>query len=207
MRRIVLPLLLLCAVPLSAADWVPVVRDLESRVPRVHIAWSDGSSGVCSAVFINAATGYLISAAHCFDGAVEPHVTVASRDAAIVRSNRILDLAVLRVDPRKNDVTVPLAAETPPSGTEVAAAGYSFGFSQIITKYGRMSLPYLLQDGTQLVNVDIIAGDSGGALLNSDGELVGISSAVIALGPMHIGQIVPVERIRAYAEQYLPVVK
>jgi S1-C subfamily serine protease len=207
MRRIALPLLLLCAVPLIAADWVPVVRDLESRVPRVQIAWPDGSSGVCSAVFINAATGYLISAAHCFDGSVEPHLTVASRDAAIVRSNRILDLAVLRVTPRKNDVTVPLAQETPQRGTEVAVAGYAFGFQQLATQYGRMALPYRLEDGTQLVNVDLIAGDSGGALLDSDGALVGIVSAVISRGPMHLGVAIPVETIRDYVDVYLPAAK
>jgi S1-C subfamily serine protease len=190
--------------PADATDWVSVVRDIESRVPRVQIAWADGSSGSCSAVFINATTGYLVSAAHCFDGPVEPHITVASRDAAIVRSNRILDLALLRVTPRKGDVTVPLAAETPQRGTEVAVAGYAFGFAQLSTQYGRLALPYRLEDGTQLVNVDLIAGDSGGAVIDSSGALVGIVSAVIAHGPMHLGVVVPVERLRDYVGQYLP---
>jgi S1-C subfamily serine protease len=204
MRCLLPALLVVLSVPIAAADWVSVVRDIESRVPRVQIAWADGSSGSCSAVFINATTGYLVSAAHCFDGPVEPHITVASRDAAIVRSNRILDLALLRVTPRNGDVTVPLAAETPQRGTEVAVAGYAFGFAQLSTQYGRLALPYRLEDGTQLVNVDLIAGDSGGAVLDSSGALVGIVSAVIAHGPMHLGVVVPVERLRDYVGQYLP---
>jgi S1-C subfamily serine protease len=202
--RLLPALLVVLSVPIAAADWVPVVRDIESRVPRVQIAWADGSSGSCSAVFINASTGYLVSAAHCFDGPVEPHITVASRDAAIVRSNRILDLALLRVTPRKGDVTVPLAAETPQRGTEVAVAGYAFGFGQLSTQYGRLALPYRLEDGTQLVNVDLIAGDSGGAVIDSSGALVGIVSAVIAHGPMHLGVTVSVETIREYVGHYLP---
>jgi S1-C subfamily serine protease len=205
MRCLLPALLVALSVPLAAADWVPVVRDIEARVPRVQIAWSDGSSSSCSAVFINAETGYLVSAAHCFDGPVEPHITVAMRDAAIVRSNRILDLALLRVTPRRGDVTVPLAAETPQRGTEVAVAGYAFGFPQLSTQYGRLALPYRLEDGTQLVNVDLISGDSGGAVIDASGALVGIVSAVIAHGPMHLGVVVPVERLRDYIGQYLPV--
>jgi S1-C subfamily serine protease len=198
----------ICALPTQATDWVPVVKDLERRVPRMQIVYPDGKEGTCSAVFINAETGVLVTAAHC-TGHEEnrPDITIAGRDAAIARSNRILDLAVIRVDPQDTDEACPLAKATPPRGTEVAVAGYAFGFQQMPMQFGRMSLPFLREDGQQLVNVDMIAGDSGGALIDSTGALVGLVSAVKAHGPMHLGVAVPVEAIRDYVKQYLPVDK
>jgi S1-C subfamily serine protease len=206
MRRVVLPALLaVLSVPMLAADWVPVVKDIERKVPRLFVRWPNGDTGVCSAVFLNAETGFLITAAHCVEGD-GIHMTVGGRDAAVVRSNRILDLAVIRVAPNKYDVSCPLADSTPPRGTEVAIAGYAFGLTQLPVQFGRVSLPYLRDDGVQLVNVDVIAGDSGGALIDADGSLVGVVSAVLAAGPMHLAITIPVETIREYAGQYVPAV-
>lgn len=197
-------LLVLQAVPGRATDWVPVVKEIERKVPRVQIAKADGNQGTCSAVFLNASTGFLVTAAHCVDTDPLPHITVAGRDAAVVRVNRVLDLAVLRVDTKKTDVTCLLAKETPPRGTEVAVAGYAFGLQQLSMQFGRMSLPFLNEDGVQLVNIDMVAGDSGGAVLDATGSLVGLVSGVRAYGPMHLGVAIPVETIRDYAESYLP---
>ncbi len=198
----------LCALPTQATDWVPVVKDLERRVPRMQTAYPDGKEGTCSAVFINAETGVLVTAAHCTGNEENrPDITIAGRDAAIARSNRILDLAVIRVEPQDTDEACPLAKATPPRGTEVAVAGYAFGFQQMPMQFGRMSLPFLREDGQALVNIDMIVGDSGGALIDSTGALVGLVSAVRAYGPMHLGVAVPVEAIRDYVKQYLPVEK
>jgi S1-C subfamily serine protease len=201
--------LCLCALPTQATDWVPVVKDLERRVPRMQIAYPDGKrEGSCSAVFINSEQGVLVTAAHCTGSEDDrPDITIAGRDAAIARSNRILDLAIIRVEPQDEDEACPLAKATPPRGTEVAVAGYAFGFQQMPMQFGRMSLPFLREDGQQLVNIDMIVGDSGGALIDSTGALVGLVSAVKAYGPMHLGVAVPVEAIRDYVKQYLPVEK
>jgi S1-C subfamily serine protease len=203
MRRLLPALLVVLSVPVAAADWVPVVKDIERKVPRLKVYWPNGDTGVCSAVFINADTGYLVTAAHCVEGD-DIHLTVAGRDAAVVRYHRGIELAVVRVTPNKLDVTCPMAASTPPRGTEVAIAGYAFGFPQLSVQFGRLSLPYLRDDGVQLVNVDAISGDSGGALLDSDGALVGVVSAVLANGPMHLAVTIPIETIREYAGMYAP---
>jgi hypothetical protein len=97
--------LCLCALPTQATDWVPVVKDLERRVPRMQIAYPDGKrEGSCSAVFINSEQGVLVTAAHCTGSEDDrPDITIAGRDAAIARSNRILDLAIIRVEPQDED--------------------------------------------------------------------------------------------------------
>jgi S1-C subfamily serine protease len=57
------------------------------------------------------------------------------------------------------------------------------------------------------VNADLIFGDSGGAVINYQGQLVDMSSAIYDQGPAHMGVAVPVETLRSFMKQYLPASK
>ena len=185
-------------------DWTTQMEGIENKVPRIRMMKAEATSpGTCSGVFINATTGYVLTAAHCVDGTPPPHLTVAGREAQIVRVNRILDLAVLRVDPKGTDTTVLLAERTPPPGTPVAVAGYGFGSEVLFPQFGHIALP-LKDKERSYINVDLLVGDSGGAVIDRNGNLVGITSAVLHMGPMHIGISVPIEVIWDYVKQYLP---
>lgn len=208
MIRRLLPttLLIACAVlPLHAADWVPLVKDLAHKVPRIEIL-SGEDKGVCSGVWLNTDAGFVLTAAHCVatDSGTRLDITVAGRDAAVVRYNRLLDLAVLRVTPKHGDVAVELAERTPDLGTEVGVVGYAFGYKQAVVSVGRIAL--VLDDDQQQMRVDITAipGESGGALLDDQGRLVGMTSGIFYIGPSHLGSFVRVEDIREYVGQYLP---
>lgn len=191
---------------LHAAEWSEIVQHVEHRVPRVEILREGQTEPtICSGVFINAAAGYVLTAGHCVESSDRLDITVRGRDAAVVRYNRILDLGVLRVEPKKDDQTVPLAPATPPVGTPLAIVGHAFGYKQLTVTFGRISM--MLDDDQQLLRVDanLIPGQSGGALLDDQGRLVGLASAVYYIGPAHQAALVPVETIADYVRQYLPV--
>jgi S1-C subfamily serine protease len=198
------------ALPVRAADWVPVVKDLFKKVPRIEILTGASTMpGVCSGVWLNVDAGYVLTAAHCVSPPEHERldITVAGRDAAVVRSNRLLDIAVLRVEPQAGDVAMELAEKTPVLGTEVGIIGYAFGYKQAVVSVGRIAL--VLDDDKQQMRVDIMAipGQSGGALLDEQGRLVGMTSSIYFNGPAHLGSFVRVEDIRAYVSHYLPQAK
>lgn len=189
----------------QAADWLPVVKGLEHQVLRLEVLKA-GERGVCSAVVLNANAGFALTAAHCV--AVDPteriDLTVAGREAAVVRANRLLDLAVVRMDPSASDASMPLAPQTPPAGSPLAVVGFAFGSKQQILQFGHVALMRDREDDNMRMAVDVISGDSGGAAIDEQGRLIGMISAVNYYGPMHLGVAVPVEAVRAYVKQYLP---
>ncbi len=191
--------------PVAAADWPAIVKGIEHRVPRVEIlSAKDDSPAICSGVFV--APGVVLTAAHCVHSADGSRldVTVDRREAAVARYSRILDLAVLRVEPKGSDVIVPLADKTPPVGTEVCAAGFSFGYRHLSVTFGRLAL--VLDDDGQQMRVDgtLVPGMSGGPLLDDQGRLVGIASGIYYIGPAHLSALVRIEDVRDYAGMYLP---
>jgi S1-C subfamily serine protease len=97
-----------------------------------------------------------------------------------------------------------LADQTPAVGSEVCVIGHAFGYKQLSIQFGRVALA-LDDDGSQMrVGIDMVPGDSGGPLMDTQGRLVGIASAIYYIGPAHLSGLVRVEDIRDFAEPYLP---
>jgi S1-C subfamily serine protease len=190
------------AVILNATDWSAVVVGLEQSVPRIEILAPDAPGpGTCSGVVLNAEAGYVLTAAHC---TVEKAAyTVNGRHAELVRQNRILDLAVLRTE-LKDAKAMPLAKDPPSIGAEVALVGFAFGAKRLHHQFGRVSQPFD-DDGAMILDLMVIAGESGGPAINAAGELIGLTSAVKFAHPtMHAALLIPVSKVREFVENYLP---
>jgi serine protease Do len=190
------------AVILNATDWSAVVVGLEQSVPRIEILAPDAPGpGTCSGVVLNAEAGYVLTAAHC---TVEKAAyTVNGRHAELVRQNRILDLAVLRAE-LKDAKAMPLAKDPPAIGAEVALVGFAFGAKRLHHQFGRVSQP-LDDDGALILDLMVIAGESGGPAINTAGELIGMTSAVKFAHPtMHAALLIPVGKVREFVQPYLP---
>jgi S1-C subfamily serine protease len=189
-----------------AADWALVVKPVAKQVPRLEIQ-KDGSDdpGVCSGVVLNIDPGVLLTAAHCIPSgdAKTYSITANGRDAEVLKVNRILDLAVLKFH-RKHEEAMELATDTPPIGTEVAVAGYGFGIEKLAIQFGRVSQSRNDETKTLWINVDALFGDSGGAVLDAEGRLVGMTSKIYSNGPAHISGAVNVETIQDFVEPWLP---
>jgi len=182
----------------AAADWADVY---ERTAPAVRFLDVGTDGGYCSGIVINKAEGFVLTAAHCVTD--NDAFAVDHRDATVVSVNPLLELAVLKTRLRKGASQITLAPALPRVGSSVAVLGYPFGARTVTMQAGILANADA-GDGTAWVNADMLPGDSGGAILNDAGELVGVTSGYRANGAAHIGRIVGIDDIRDFVEELLP---
>ena len=132
-------------------------------------------------------------------------------DARIVGRDPDTDLAVLQLDLKKNVPVMPLGhSDRLRVGDVVLAIGNPFGLSQTVTQgivsaTGRGQLGVATFENFIQTDAPINVGNSGGALINASGELVGINTAVLAknLGVEGIGFAIPVNLVRGVMNEIL----
>ena len=140
--------------------------------------------------------GYIVTNYHVVDGAEQ--IIVALQDGRIfaalsVGSDKLVDIAVLKIE-ASNLPTIPInPTRDPKIGDVVLAIGNPYNIGQTITQgiisaTGRDGLsPYRRQNFIQ-TDASINHGNSGGALVNTKGELVGINTLTFA---KNLGNDVP----------------
>jgi Do/DeqQ family serine protease len=176
-----------------------------------------GSRQVASAgsgVIVDATNGYILTNHHVVANADEIQISTFDGrllDAEIVGSDERTDIAVIRVE-ADNLVEMPIGnSNALKVGDFVLAIGNPFGLSHTVTSgivsaLGRMGIGNgnTLEDFIQ-TDAAINPGNSGGALINMNGELIGINSAIISRsgGSMGIGFAVPTEIASSIMRQLL----
>ena len=172
-------------------------------------------SSVGSGVIVDAEGGYLLTNQHVIENADEIVVTLSDGrrlDATLVGADPETDIALLQVEPQSL-TAMPLAdSEDLQVGDYVVAVGNPFGLGQtvtagIVSAVGRSGIglrPESYQDFIQ-TDAAINFGNSGGALINLDGELVGINTAILsrAGGNIGIGFAIPINMARRIMDQLL----
>jgi Do/DeqQ family serine protease len=171
--------------------------------------------GAGSGVIVDAAKGYVLTNHHVVADADQITVTLLENRSLIARvvgSDEASDLAVLQVDP-VNLKTIPFGDSSALRvGDYVVAIGNPYGFSNTVTSGIVSGLERSGLDNNAFENfiqtdAPINFGNSGGALVNLRGELVGINSAIISRtgGSIGIGLAIPVNMARAIMEQLVTV--
>jgi Do/DeqQ family serine protease len=169
--------------------------------------------GAGSGVIVDPAKGYILTNHHVVANADKITVTLLenrSLAARIVGSDEGSDLAVLQVD-ATNLHSIPFGDSAALRvGDYVVAIGNPFGFSNTVTSgivsaLGRSGLNNQAFEDFIQTDASINPGNSGGALVNLNGELVGINSAIISRtgGNVGIGFAIPVNMVRAIMEQLI----
>lgn len=189
-----------------APDWPTVIKPVSDQVVRIEIQITtaeDNDVGFCSGVVLDADRGFVLTAQHCVRRLPADAISIAvnGRHADVVRENRVLDLAILHFDAKK-ERAMALAAETPPVGAEIALVGHAYGAKPQYVQVGRVALQ-LDDEGRFVVDLTTIKGDSGCPIINDRGELVGLTSQINVAGG-YLGSAVPLETIRAFVKSYLP---
>ncbi|SMC79850.1 serine protease Do [Desulfocicer vacuolatum DSM 3385] len=157
--------------------------------------------------FIIDRKGYIVTNYHVIDGADEILVKMYNDkeyEATVVGGDPKTDLALIKIDAKG---LVPLklgSSDDLKVGTWVVAIGSPFGLEQtvtagIVSAKGRIlgSGPY---DDFIQTDASINPGNSGGPLLNLEGEVVGINTAIIKSG-QGIGFAIPSDLARGIVKQ------
>ena len=168
---------------------------------------------VGSGVIVDAKEGYVITNHHVIAKADAVSVTLTDRreiDAEVIGSDERTDVALLKID--ANELT---AIEIGDSnalevGDFVLAIGNPFAVGQTVTSgivsaLERSGLNNQNYEDFIQTDASINPGNSGGALVDLDGELIGINTAIIAPagGNVGIGFAIPTQIVKAIMEQLI----
>jgi Do/DeqQ family serine protease len=189
-------------------------RQPQADDPRLRFFFGDGAAtqrrvGLGSGVIV-APEGYLLTNHHVVDQATEIEVQLTDgrqAQARLVGSDPETDIAVLKIELDALPVLALGDVRALEVGDAVLAIGNPFNVGQTVTA-GIVSALDRKQDGSSpfqnFIQTDaaINPGNSGGALVNADGQLVGINTAIYSRtgGSMGIGFAVPVDTARQVME-------
>ncbi len=170
-------------------------------------------SSLGSGVIMDAEAGYVITNSHVIAGADEISVRLhdgRAFDAEIVGVDEDADIAVVQIAAESLQQIHPGDSDTLRVGDFVVAIGNPFGLGQtatsgIISALGRSGLN--IEDYEDFIQTDasINRGNSGGALVNLRGELVGINTAILAPGGgnIGIGFAIPINMVQLLTRQII----
>ena len=158
-----------------------------------------------SGVIVDAA-GHIVTNHHVIANADRVQVALADgrvADAQVVGRDPDTDLAVLKIDLTPLPIAMLGRSDQLKVGDVVLAIGNPIGLSQTVT-HGIVSATSRQQLGIAALedfiqtDAPINFGNSGGALVDSSGALVGINTAIVAknLGVEGIGFAIPVNMVR-----------
>ena len=203
----------------GSVEQLPFYRDPEFRrfldrfdLPAPKSLRSGRRQSVGSGLIVDAGRGYVLTNRHLVADARSITVTLKDRrsfSASLVGTDRDADIAVLEISSapgglqglrfgNSDDLQV---------GDFVLAIGNPFGIGQTVTS-GIISA--LGRDGLDLgdyiqTDASINPGNSGGPLVNLEGEVIGINTALLGPtgGNVGIGFAIPVKRVRPAMERIL----
>jgi Do/DeqQ family serine protease len=168
-------------------------------------------SGLGSGVIIDAAEGFVVTNNHVIDDAEKIVVTLEDGrefDAKLVGTDKESDIALLEIEP-DNLTEVKLAnSDALRVGDFAVAIGNPFGLSHtvtsgIISALGRSGLNIEGYEDFIQTDTAINQGNSGGALVNLRGELIGINTAILGAsgGNVGIGFAIPSNMMKNLVDQ------
>src|SRR6202140_1479451 len=164
-----------------------------------------------SGVIVDAANGYVLTNGHVTETATRIEVTTKENrrfTAKLIGTDSDTDVAVLQI-PATNLTAVPLGdSDRLQVGDFVLAIGNPFGLGQTVTSgivsaLGRSGLGIEGYEDFIQTDASINLGNSGGPLVDLQGRVVGINTAILAPGGgnIGIGFAVPINMARQVMDQ------
>jgi serine protease Do len=159
--------------------------------------------------------GYILTANHVVEGADEIEVAIADNKkeftARVVGMDRPTDVAVLKIDAKDLPAITLGDSDQLEVGDIVLAIGNPFRIGQtvtmgIVSALGRSGLGFNGYEDFIQTDAAINPGNSGGALVDAEGRLVGINTAIVPNsngGNQGIGFAVPINMARHIMEHLI----
>ncbi|MBS0468528.1 MAG: Do family serine endopeptidase [Proteobacteria bacterium] len=202
----------------AAPAVVSITTSKEVRNPRSNDPWfqfffgdqgPQAQTGLGSGVIVSP-DGYILTNNHVVEGADEIEVALTDgrrARATVIGTDPDTDLAVLKVQLDKLPVIVLGDSDRLSVGDQVLAIGNPFGVGQTVTSgivsaLGRSHLGINTFENFIQTDAAINPGNSGGALVDVNGNLMGINTAIYSRsgGSMGIGFAIPVSTAKQVLE-------
>jgi serine protease Do len=197
----------------------PAVVSISTHVSRqLNTIWGQiftdeaGPSGTGVVIYED---GFIITNYHVVSGATQIQVKFDPADDDRIYDAVVLskipeeDLALIKITGEEPFHTVTLCESDPILGEDVIAIGNAFGHSHTVSTgiVSGLHRDIGTREGLRFENLiqtdaSINQGNSGGPLLNIDGELIGINSAMQNMAE-NIGFAIPVGRVRKVLSEQL----
>jgi serine protease Do len=159
--------------------------------------------------------GYILTANHVVEGADEIKVSIGEDKtvyaAKVIGTDQPTDVAILKIDAKDLPAIVLADSDQLEVGDVVLAIGNPYGLRQtvtmgIVSALGRSGLTGFNQYQNFIqTDAAINPGNSGGALVDAEGRLVGINTAIISRtgGSQGVGFAVPINMARHVMERLI----
>ncbi len=168
---------------------VQVVRKARDSIVSLHVKKAGLSRDIIGTGVIIDERGYLVTNRHVVNGAERITVRLADGQETlgdVYHQVASYDLAVVRIKVARQLKPLPLGpAADVQVGEDVIAIGHPYGFTHTVSRgiVSYVGREIEMPDGNKLTNLiqtdaAINPGNSGGALLNMNGELIGINVAL-----------------------------
>jgi len=172
----------------------------DPRFERRHQSTSLGSG-----VVIDGKRGFILTNAHVIERAGTIKIVLQDErefEAQIVGADPDSDLAVLKIDSDESLPAIDMgSSDDLMIGETVIAIGNPFGFSHTVTTGVISAVDRSIRTDDRVfhnfiqIDASINPGNSGGPLLNINGELIGINTAIYAKA-QGIGFAIPISKAR-----------
>lgn len=214
LKRIVLYLtfVILTLLPVSAQNFAPdelinisVYEKINPAIVAIDANLNDGFSAGTGCVVRS--DGVILTGSHVIEGAKAIDVTTYDgkvyKASILAKMGKNKDLALLKIDAKKNLKTISFGDSSDVKvGQKVLAIGNPFGFSGTLTSGIVSRIDYA--KGRIQTDAAINPGCSGGPLLNSQGEVIGISQSIYNpdnnISNIGIGFAIPVNDAKKFIE-------
>ena len=184
-------------------------RFFGDELPRHHERMERGTGSG----FILTADGQLLTNAHVVEGTQQVKVTLKNGQVLqgrVIGSDPMTDVAVVKINANNLPAVTLGAAETLQPGEWAIAIGNPLGLDNtvtvgIISALGRSSSEVGVPDKrVRFIQTDaaINPGNSGGPLLNAQGQVIGINTAIRA-DAQGLGFAIPIETAQRIAQQLM----
>lgn len=176
---------------IAAEMATPAVVNIKALIEESGGLWQGGSmTGSSGSGVIMSPDGYVVTNHHVVERSTDIKVTMADKrefSARIVGSDPSTDIALLKIDGRDLPFVVFGNSDSVRVGEWVLAVGNPFNLESTVTA-GIVSAKgrniNILRGGASIesfiqTDAAVNPGNSGGALVNTAGELIGINTAII----------------------------
>lgn len=170
--------------------------------------------GLGSGVIIDANKGYVVTNNHVVNGADTILIQLSDGrelKAELIGSDKMSDIALLKLEKADNLTAIKIAdSDRLQVGDFTVAIGNPFGLGQTVTSgivsaLGRSGLNVENLENFIQTDAAINSGNSGGALVNLNGELIGINTAIMGPngGNVGIGFAIPSNMVKNLTSQII----